>query len=92
MLVAPWRQHLAFSFGSSVGGSGDLDDIRHTERLQLANLPCGRILVRQFATDELVVFPTRWVGKNCNSRRDTILYEICRFESPRAARFMRIRR
>ena len=46
MLVAPWRQHLAFSFGSSVGGSGDLDDIRHTERLQLANLPCGRILVR----------------------------------------------
>jgi hypothetical protein len=30
MLVAPWRKHLAFTSGSSVG-SGDLHDIRHAE-------------------------------------------------------------
>jgi hypothetical protein len=30
MLVAPWRKHLTFTFGSNVG-SGDLDDIRHAK-------------------------------------------------------------
>jgi hypothetical protein len=28
MLVAPWRKHLTFTFGSNFG-SGDLNDIRH---------------------------------------------------------------
>jgi hypothetical protein len=46
MLVAPWRKHLTFTFGSSVG-SGDLNDIRDAKPPQLANLPCRRILVRE---------------------------------------------
>jgi hypothetical protein len=31
MLVAPWRKHLAFTFGSSIG-SGDFHNIRHAAR------------------------------------------------------------
>jgi hypothetical protein len=84
MLVAPWRKHLAFTFGSSVG-SGDLHNIRHAKRPQLANLPCTRILVREPPADELVVFSTRRVRKNRNTRCDVALHEIRRFEHPRAA-------
>jgi hypothetical protein len=84
MLVAPWRKHLGLTFASSVG-SGDLHDIRHAKPSQLANLPCTRILVREPPADELVVFSTRRVGKNRNSRRDAALHEIRRFERPRAA-------
>ena len=43
MLVAPSRKHPAFIFGSI--DSGDLHDIRHAKRSQLANLPCTRILI-----------------------------------------------
>src|SRR6516164_7182322 len=46
MLVAPWRKHLAFAFGSSLG-AGDLHDIRHAKPPQLANLSCASILVRR---------------------------------------------
>src|SRR6516165_5168349 len=81
MLVAPWRKHLGFTFGSNVG-SGDLHDIRHAKPPQLANLPCTRILVREPPADELVVFSTRRVGKNRNSRRDAALHEIRCFERP----------
>jgi hypothetical protein len=84
MLVAPWRKHLTFTFGSSVG-SGDFYNIRHAKRRQLANLPCGRILVREPPADELVVFSTRRIGKNRNARRDAALHEVRRFERPRAA-------
>ena len=84
MLVAPWRKHLGFTFGSNVG-SGDLHDIRHAKPPQLANLPCTRILVREPPADELVVFSTRRVGKNRNSRRDAALHEIRRFKRPRTA-------
>jgi hypothetical protein len=84
MLVAPWRKHLGFTSSSGVG-SGDLHNIHHPKRPQLANLPCGRILVREPSADELVVFSTRRVGKNRNSRRDAALHEVCRFERPRAA-------
>ena len=84
MLVAPWRKHLAFTFGSNVG-SGDLHNIRHAKPPQLSNLPCTRILVRESPTDELVVFSARRIGKNRNSRRDAALHEIRRFERPRAA-------
>ena len=84
MLVAPSRKHLGFTFGSNVG-SGDLHDIRHAKPSQLANLPCTRILVREPPADELVVFSTRRVGKNRNSRRDAALHEIRRFKRPRAA-------
>ena len=91
MLVAPWRKHLTFTFGSNVG-SGDLHDIRHAKPPQLANLPCARILVREPPADELVVFSTRRVGKNRNSRRDAALHEVCRFERPRAAGIRAIRR
>ena len=83
MLVAPWRKHLTFTFGSNFG-SGDLNDIRHAEPPQLVNLPCARILIREPPPDELVVFSTRRVGKNRNSRRDAALHEVCRFERPRA--------
>ena len=81
MLVAPWRKHLGLTFASSVG-SGDLHDIRHAKPSQLANLPCTRILVREPPADELVVFSTRRVGKNRNSRRDAALHEIRCFERP----------
>src|SRR6516225_8248130 len=84
MLVAPWRKHLGFTFGSNVG-SGDLHDISHAKPSQLANLPCSRIFVREPSADELVVFSTRRVGKDRNSRRDAALHEIRRFERPRAA-------
>src|SRR5713101_5546859 len=75
MLVAPWRKHLAFTFGSNVG-SGDLHDIRHAKPPQLANLPCTRILVGEPPADELVVCSTRRVGKNRNARRDAALHEV----------------
>ena len=84
MLVAPWRKRLAFSFGSDVG-SGDLHHIRHAKPSQLTNLPCSRIFVRESPADELVVFSTRRVGKDRNSRRDAALHEIGRFERPRTA-------
>src|SRR6516164_2780567 len=84
MLVAPWRKHLGFTFGSNVG-SGDLHDIRDAKPPQLANLSCSRIFVREPPADELVVLSTRRVGKNRNSRRDAALHEIRRFERPRAA-------
>jgi hypothetical protein len=32
-----------------------------------------------------VIFSTRRVAKNCNSRRDPILHEVGRFERPGAA-------
>jgi hypothetical protein len=84
MLVAPWRKRLAFSFSSDVG-SGDLHHIRHAKPPQLTNLPCSRIFVREPPADELVVFSTRRVGKDRNSRRDAALHEIRRFECPRTA-------
>src|SRR5262249_696760 len=84
MLVAPWRKHLGFTFGSNFG-SGDLPDIRHRKPSKLANLPCSRIFVREPPADEPVVFSTRRVGKARNSRRDAALHEIRRFERPRAA-------
>src|SRR5258708_29349064 len=84
MLLAPWRKHLAFTFGSSVG-PGDVHDVRHAKPLQLASLPCARILVRKPPPDELVVFPARWVGKNRNARRNAALHEVRRFERPGAA-------
>ena len=83
MLVAPWRKHLAFAFGSSFG-SGDLHDIRHPKPPQLANLSCASILVREPPADELVVVSTRRIGKNRNARRDAALHEVRRFERARA--------
>jgi hypothetical protein len=83
MLVAPWRKHLTFTFGSNVG-SGDLHDIRHAKRPQLANLPCAPILVREPPADELVVFCARRVAKNRNSLCDATLHEVRRFERPGA--------
>src|SRR2546423_14809016 len=72
MLVAPWWKRLAFSFGSNVG-SADLHHIRHAKPSQLTNLTCSRIFIREAPADELVVFSTRRVGKDRNSRRDTAL-------------------
>jgi len=51
--------HLQFSVASR-----DLQNIRHAQRPQLANLPCARIIVRDTSADELVVFSTRRVGKH----------------------------
>jgi hypothetical protein len=84
MLVAPWRKRLAFSFGSDVC-SGDLHHICDAKPSQLTNLPCSRIFVRESPADELVVFSTRRVGKDRNSRRDAALHEIRGFERPRTA-------
>lgn len=77
MLVAPWRKNLAFTFGPNVD-SGDLHDIRHAKPPQLANLSCARILVREPPADELVVYSTRRVAKNRNSRRDAAMHEVRR--------------
>jgi hypothetical protein len=84
MLVTPWREHLSFTLGSSLG-SGDLHDISHAKPLQLAHLLCTRILVRKPPADELIVFSTRRVGKNRNARRDPASHKVCRFECPSAA-------
>jgi hypothetical protein len=83
MLVAPWRKHLTFTLRSNVG-SGDLHDIRHAKRPQLANLPCAPILVREPPSAELVVFSTRRVHKNRNSLCDAALHEVRRLERPGA--------
>src|SRR6266851_3466032 len=80
MLIAPWRKHPTFTFGSI--DSGDLHDIRHAKRPQLANLPCGRILIREPPADELTVFSIRRVHKDRNSLRDAALHEVRRFEHP----------
>jgi hypothetical protein len=84
MLIRPWWKHLPFTFGSILG-SGDLHDVRHAKRPQLADLPCARILVRDPPADELVVFLTRKVAKNRNARRDAAMHEVCRFKRPCAA-------
>jgi hypothetical protein len=83
MLVTPSWKHLAFTFGPCVG-FGNLHDIRDAKRSQLASLLCGFILVRKPPADELMVFSTRRVGKNRNSRRDAALHEVRRFECTRA--------
>jgi hypothetical protein len=88
MLVAPSREHLAFTFGPNVG-SRYFHDIRHTKPPQLADLRCARILVRKSPANEFVIFATRRVGKNCDPRRDTALNEVCRFERPGTARIKR---
>jgi hypothetical protein len=62
-----------------------LNDIRDAKRPQLANVLFGRILVRKSAADELMVFSTRRVRKNRNSRGDAALHEVCRFECTRAS-------
>src|SRR5271169_2109986 len=77
MLLAPWRKHLTFTFGSI--DSGDLHNIRHAKRPQLAKLPCPRILIREPPADELAVFCTRRVHKYRNSLRDAALHEVRRF-------------
>jgi hypothetical protein len=43
LLVGPLRKHLTFISGSI--DSGDLHDIRHAKRPQLANLRCSFILI-----------------------------------------------
>ena len=80
MLVAPWWKHLTFTFRSI--DSGDLHDIRHAKRPQLANLPCPRILVREPPANELKVLSTRRVHENRNSLRDAALHEVRCFERP----------
>ena len=81
MLVAPWLEQLTYTFGSRVG-PGNLHDIHHAKPLQLAHLGCASILVREPSADELVVFPSRRIDKNRDSRRDAALHEVCRFERP----------
>jgi hypothetical protein len=84
MLIAPCPEHLGFTLGANAG-LGNLHDIRYTKRPQLADLPCTRVLVREPAADELMVFAARRVGENRNSRRNPALHEISRFESTGAA-------
>ena len=84
MLSAPLWKALNFTFGLDVG-SGDLHHILYAKPPQVASLPCSRILVSDPAADELEVFSMRRVGKNRNSCRDAILYEVRRFERRRSA-------
>src|SRR3984893_17881013 len=80
MIVAPWRKHPTFIFGSI--DSRDLLDIRYAKRPQLANLPCRRILIREPTADALMVFSIRRVRKDRNSLRDAALHYVRRFERP----------
>ena len=84
MLVAPGRKHLTFALGSSVG-PGYAHDVGHAEPLQLANLPSPCILVGESSPDEFVIFSTRGIGENRNSRRDAALHEVRCFERPGTA-------
>jgi hypothetical protein len=83
LVLLPAAKHTAntFTFGSNVS-SRDLHDIHHAKPPQLANLPCGPILVREPLAKKLVIFSTRRVGKNRNARGDAALHEVCRFERP----------
>ena len=85
MLIAPLRKHLILCTFVFNVGSGNLHDIVHAKQPQLASLPCGCILVREPPADELEVFVTRRVGKNCNSRRYTAFYEVRCLERTRTA-------
>lgn len=65
ILVRPRRKHLTFIFGSV--DSGDLHDVLHAKLSQLTNLPRTRILLREPATDELMVHAARRIHKDRNS-------------------------
>ena len=65
LLVGPLRKYPTFISGSI--HSGDLHDIRHAKRAQLANLPCPFILIGKPSADELRGYSARRVLKNRNS-------------------------
>src|SRR5262249_8283281 len=88
MLGTPLRKKLGFIFGSN-GESRKLHKIAHTKPSQLANLPCGRILIGEPSADELVVLSTWRVAENRDSRRDSAFQEIGRFKCPLTGRIER---
>jgi hypothetical protein len=57
LLAAAKHTANTFTFGSNVS-SRDLHDIHHGKPPQLANLPCGPILVREPLAKKLVIFST----------------------------------
>ena len=65
LLVAPWRKHLTFTFGSI--DSGDLHDIRHAPATSVGRSALPLHPHEEPPTDELVVFSARRVHKNRNS-------------------------
>jgi hypothetical protein len=78
LLVAPWRQRLNFLFGSI--DRGDSHDVRHAERIQVANLPRRITVVREPPAGELIVLFARRIHENGGSLRDAALHEVRRFE------------
>jgi hypothetical protein len=83
LLVAPLRKRLTFVTRSR--DLGDVHDICHAKRRQLANLPCPFILMGKPTAAELLLFSVGRLIKNRNSLRDASLHEICRFERPGGA-------
>jgi len=83
MLVAPGWKYFAFGLRSSFGPR-NLNDLRHAKPSQLANLPCGSILVGESSAYELKVFSTRRIRKNRNAPRDAALDQVRRFQRTRA--------
>ncbi len=65
LLVAPLRKRQTFVSGSI--HLGDLRHVRHTQRLELPNLPGPRIFIRNPSADELLLFSSRRVIKNRNT-------------------------
>ena len=62
LLVDPLRKHQTFIFGSI--DLGDLNDIHHAKRPQLANLSCPFILIGKPSADELRGFSAQRIFKN----------------------------
>jgi hypothetical protein len=65
MLLAPLRKRPTFACGARVA-AWSLHHIVYAKPARLPNLPCGRILVREPAADEFLVFLVRGVGKDRN--------------------------
>jgi hypothetical protein len=84
VLVAPGREHLSLAFGSSVR-PGDPHDVPHAKYPELADLTGGLIFERKSTADELTIFGTWRVDKDCDLRRDPLLNKVGSFERPSAA-------
>src|SRR5262249_32898617 len=88
VLLTPWRKNPALT-SASCFLPGNLRDIRYTKPSQLANLPCGSILVGEPPAYELEIFASRWICKDRNPRRDAALHEVRRLQRAGAARIAR---
>src|SRR5690349_21224576 len=86
MLLAPRRKRLGFAFGCFNFSSGYLHDIPHSEKPELASLPCSSIVVGKASANELALFSNRRGSKNRDASCDTTVHQVRSFERPCAGR------